>query len=297
MDLDVLVQRFEWPGGPAKIGSTVSDIAHVAESINAHAMQFMDHLLQVDTIAPAGDPMLEGYTTLGFLAGLTENLRLRLLVTGVTYRHPSMLAKIINTLDVLSSGRAELGIGAAWYEREHVALGITFPSLRDRFEMLEETLQVCMQMWSDDDGPYIGNHFQLTESISSPKAVSVPRPRVMIGGVGERKTLRLVARYADACNLPVPADSIAGKLTALRRHCEDIGRDPREIEISTIIAIGRGDLTDSDAAVREAERYAALGVAGVSAPIPDTQEPAHWLEEHWGAAAQRLAEIEPARWC
>jgi F420-dependent oxidoreductase-like protein len=296
MDLDILVQRFDWPDGPARIGATLTDVAQTAESINAHAVQFMDHLLQVEMLAPAEDPMLEGYTTLGFLAGRTTSLRLRLLVTGVTYRHPGLLAKIVSTLDVLSSGRGELGIGAAWYEREHIALGMVFPPLSERFEMLEETLQICLKMWSDDNGPFLGQHFQIVEALSSPRTVSDPRPRIMIGGVGERKTLRLVALYADACNIPISVDAIAHKLGVLRRHCEDVGRDPREIEVSTTVAIGRGDLTDADAALREAARYATLGVSAVSAPIPHTPDPAGWLESQWGSVSERLAEIEPGRW-
>ena len=145
--------------------------------------------------------MLEGYTSLGFLAGQTSTMTLGLLVTGVTYRHPGLLAKIVTTLDVLSGGRAQLGIGAAWYEREHRGLGVPFPPVAERFERLEETLQICLQMWSDDDGPYEGRHYQLAETICSPRPISSPRPRILIGGSGERKTLRLVARYADACNL------------------------------------------------------------------------------------------------
>ena len=145
--------------------------------------------------------MLEGYTSLGFLAGQTDTMTLGLLVTGVTYRHPGLLAKIVTTLDVLSGGRAQLGIGAAWYEREHRGLGVPFPPLAERFERLEETLQICLQMWSDDAGPYEGRHYHLAETICSPPPISSPRPSLLIGGSGERKTLRLVARYADACNL------------------------------------------------------------------------------------------------
>jgi F420-dependent oxidoreductase-like protein len=296
MDLDILVQRFDWAGGPTRIGSTLSDIAQTSESLHAHALQLMDHLLQVEMLAPADDPMLEGYTTLGFLAGRTTTLRLRLLVTGVTYRHPGLLAKIVSTLDVLSSGRGELGIGAAWYEREHIAFGVAFPPLSERFEMLEETLQICLQMWSDDNGPFLGQHFQLLETLSSPTTASTPRPRIMIGGVGERKTLRFVSQYADACNIPIGLDVIGHKLDVLRRHCDEVGRDPGEIEVSTTVAIGRGDLMDAEAALREAEKYAALGVSAVSAPIPESPDPAGWLESQWGSVSERLRDIEPGRW-
>src|SRR5947209_19161374 len=187
------------------MGAAVADLAERAEAVGVRTLSFMDHFFQMERAAPAEDPMLEGYTALGFVAGRTERLRLRLLVTGVTYRYPGLLAKIVTTLDVLSGGRAELGIGAAWYEREHLALGVPFPAVAERFERLEETLQICLQMWSGDTGPYRGEHFQLERPLNSPQSLSRPHPPVMIGGMGERKTLRLVARYADACNLfPTP---------------------------------------------------------------------------------------------
>src|SRR4051794_7780264 len=186
----------------------------------------MDHYFQMERMFPATDPMLEGYTTLGYLAAHTATVRLGLLVTGVTYRHPGLLAKIVSTVDVLSGGRAELGIGAAWYEREHRGLGVPFPPVSERFERLEEAIQICLQMWSDDNGAYHGRHYQLEETLCSPAPVSSPRPRILIGGSGERKTLRLVAQYADACNIFGPADVVAQKIDVLRRHCDAVGRDP-----------------------------------------------------------------------
>ena len=158
MHLDLHVHRFDWAGGPEGIGPGVVDLARRAEAIGVRTLSFMDHFFQMEQMAPAEDPMLEGYTALGFVAAATERLRLRLLVTGVTYRHPGLLAKTVTTLDVLSQGRAELRLGAAWYEREHRGLGVPFPPLTDRFEMLEETLQICRQMWSDDNGPFEGRH-------------------------------------------------------------------------------------------------------------------------------------------
>src|SRR3954467_6875591 len=201
MDLDLHVSRFDGAGPPAGIGPGVAALAERAEAVGVRTMSFMDHWFQMDWMAPAEDPMLEGYTALGFVAGRTDRLRLRLLVTGVTYRPPGLLAKVVTTLDVVSGGRAELGIGAAWYDREHQGLGVPFPPTAERFERLEEALQICLQMWSDDDGPYRGRHYQLDETLCSPAPVSAPRPRIMIGGSGERKTLRLVAQYADACNI------------------------------------------------------------------------------------------------
>src|SRR5215218_4138449 len=212
MDLDYHIMRFDWAGGPSGIGPGVADLAERAEGMGVRTVSFMDHFFQMDWMAPAEDPMLEGYTALGFVAGRTERLRLRLLVTGVTYRHPGILAKVLTTLDVVSSGRAELGIGAAWYEREHVGLGVPFPSTKERFERLDETLQICLQMWSADNGPFNGRHYKLAETLCSPPPVSQPRPRIMIGGSGEKKTLRLVAAYADACNIFGDPPTIAHKI-------------------------------------------------------------------------------------
>src|SRR4051812_36930037 len=194
----------------------------------------MDHYLQLETTGDADRPMLEGYTTLGFLAAANATAELQLLCTGVTYRHPGLLAKIVSTLDVLSGGRAELGIGAAWYEREHRALGVSFPPVAERFERLEETLDICLQMWSDDNGVFDGKHYRLEETICSPPPVSRPHPRILIGGSGERKTLRLVARYADACNIFGSPDEVAHKVDVLRRHCDDVGRDFGEIEVTAM---------------------------------------------------------------
>jgi F420-dependent oxidoreductase-like protein len=215
----------------------------------------------MERVAPAEDPMLEGYTALGFVAGRTERLRLRLLVTGVTYRHPGVLAKTVTTLDVLSGGRAELGIGAAWYEREHRGLGVPFPPTAERFERLEEALQICLQMWSDDNGPFEGRHYQLAETLCSPPPVSQPRPRIMIGGGGEKKTLRLVAQYADACNFFGGAEVAAQKVDVLRRHCEAEGRDYSTIERTTSTRFDVG--AEGDHVNEEVDRLGRLAEAGV----------------------------------
>ncbi|MDA8044218.1 MAG: LLM class F420-dependent oxidoreductase [Actinomycetota bacterium] len=294
MHLDLHVHRFDWAGGPAGIGPGVVDLARRAEAIGVRTLSFMDHFFQMEQMAPAEDPMLEGYTALGFVAAATERLRLRLLVTGVTYRHPGLLAKTVTTLDVLSQGRAELGLGAAWYEREHRGLGVPFPPLTERFEMLEEALQICLQMWSNDNGPFEGRHYQLAETLCSPPPLSQPRPRILIGGGGERKTLRLVARYADACNFFGGRDEIAHKLEVLRRHCDDFGRDPNEIEVTASFR----DL-EPGAGVAEvvaaAESLASVGVSTlVTGPVGD--DPAGWLESTFAPAMDRLAGIEAARW-
>jgi F420-dependent oxidoreductase-like protein len=250
----------------------------------------MDHWFQMDRMAPAEHPMLEGYTALGFVAGGTDRLRLRLLVGGVTYRHPGLLAKTITTLDVLSSGRAELGLGAAWYEREHVGLGVPFPPLAERFERLEESLQIVLQMWSDDDGAYEGRHYRLAETLCRPRPVSAPRPRIMIGGSGERKTLRLVAQYADACNIFGDPAVVTHKIDVLRRHCDDIGRDPNEIEV-TVIAGPAPDAAPDDV-VRSAEAFAAVGVTTIMCGAVG-DDPAGWLESVIAPAMARVSQIEP----
>ena len=292
MDLDFHCWRFDWAGGPERIADGVSDLAQRAEALGVRTFSFMDHFFQMEAAAPADDPMLEGYAALAYVAGRTTTLRLRTLVTGVTYRHPGVLAKTVTTLDVLSGGRAELGIGAAWYDREHRGLGVPFPPLAQRFEMLDEAIQVCLQMWSDDDGPFDGVHYQLTETLCRPRPVSSPRPRIMIGGGGERKTLRLVAQYADACNFFGGPDEIARKVEVLRRHCDAVGRDPSEIEVTVGFRDLPSDWTTDDL-VRGAEDLAAVGVSTlVTGAVSD--DPAGWLESTFGPALDRIHAIEPA---
>lgn len=260
MDLALHVADFTCFGPAVPAGLAAA--ARAAEDAGFRTLTLMDHWFQMEQMAPATDPMLDGYTALGFLAGRTERLQLGLLVTGVTYRHPGLLAKTVATLDVLSGGRAMFGIGAAWYEREHAGLGVPFPPVAERFERLEETLRICRQMWSADDGPFHGDHYALAETLCSPQPVRPGGPPVLIGGMGERKTLRLVARYADACNLfDAGPEVVAGKLDVLARHCADAGRDPAEI--ATTIVTGTDPLADVDGFVAAMEAYAALGVTQV----------------------------------
>jgi F420-dependent oxidoreductase-like protein len=277
MRLGVHFPNFTLPGGAPALAGALAATARAADVGGVTQLTLMDHWFQMEQRAPATDPMLEGYTSLGFLAGQTERIRLGLLVTGVTYRYPGLLAKTVTTLDVLSGGRSMLGLGAAWYEREHRALGVPFPPVSERFERLEEALQICLQMWSDDDGPYEGRHYQLAETICSPRPVQQPRPKIVIGGTGERKTLRLVATYADACNLFAPDHAfVAQRLEVLRGHCDAVGRDPAEVE-KTILH-GSDPLADIDGFCSAMEAYAALGVemVVVSAVAPD---PAGWVEQ------------------
>ena len=293
MELDLHVWRFDWAGSSAAMGPGVAALARRAEAVGVRTLSFMDHFFQMDARSPATDPMLEGYTALGFVAGSTDTLRLRLLVGGVTYRHPGLLAKTITTLDVLSGGRAELGIGAAWYEREHLGLGVPFPSTAERFERLEEALQICLQMWSDNDGPFHGKHYQLAETLCRPVPVSAPRPRILIGGGGERKTLRLVAQYADACNFFGPPPEVAHKLDVLRRHCDAVGRDIADIDV-TVMVQDLPPVPTVDDVLRGAEAFAKVGATTLvcSATGPD---PGGWLEETFGPAMDQLAAIETTR--
>ncbi len=227
MKIGLQIPDFAGPGA-ARLGADLATVAAVADDAGFDFIAVMDHFFQIGGVGPPEHDMLEAYTTLGYLAGLTSRAKLITLVTGAVYRHPGILAKIVSTLDVLSGGRAWLGIGAAWNEEESRGLGIPFPPVAERFERLEETLQICLQMWRGDESPYHGQHYRLERPLSYPKALSVPHPPIMIGGSGERKTLRLVARYAQACNL-FPGPDLARKLDVLRAHCDAEGRDYDEI--------------------------------------------------------------------
>src|SRR4051812_2599716 len=195
MELGLHIADFAWNGGTPELGPTLGRLARSAEDAGVARLTVMDHVWQIEGIGPPEDPMLEAYTTLGFLAGVTHKVRLHALVTAVVYREPGLLAKMVTTLDVVSGGRAGLGIGAAWNEEESLGLGLPFPSTRERFERLEEAVLICKQMWSGDEGPFTGEHYRLTRTLNSPESVSRPRPFLMIGGSGERKTLRLVAQH------------------------------------------------------------------------------------------------------
>jgi F420-dependent oxidoreductase-like protein len=229
LDLGYHVSDFTWRGGAAELAPQLAELARTAERVGISRLTVMDHVWQIHVIGPPEHEMLEAYATLGFLAANTERVLLHTLVTGVVYREPGLLAKMVTTLDVLSGGRAALGIGAAWNEEESLGLGLPFPPLAERFERLEETLQICLQMWSGEDGPYDGEHYKLARTLNSPQSPTRPHPPILIGGSGERKTLRLVAKYADACNL-FPGPEVAQKLDVLRAHCEREGRDYDEIE-------------------------------------------------------------------
>ncbi len=224
MKIGLQIPDFSTPRGPERLGAELATVARTADDAGFEYIAVMDHFFQIPAVGPAEREMLEAYTTLGYLAACTSRAALLTVITGTVYREPGILAKIVTTLDVLSKGRAWLGIGAAWNEQESRGLGIPFPPVAERFERLEETLQICLQMWHGDEAPYHGKHYQLERPLNSPQALSRPHPPIMIGGGGEKKTLRLVARYADACNVFAGRDE-ARKLDVLRQHCEAVGRD------------------------------------------------------------------------
>jgi F420-dependent oxidoreductase-like protein len=241
--LGLQINDFGWPGGPCSVGATVAEIAQTAEGSGFDRIGVADHVWQHPIMGGPEAEELECYTTLAFLAANTSRTKLTAMVTGVHFRHPGVLAKTVTTLDVLSGGRAWLGIGSGHYEQEARGLGIPFPPLKERFEMLEETVQICLRMWSGERGderPFEGKHYRLERPLNLPQSLSRPHPPIMIAGDGERKTLRLVARYADACSLR-PGPEISRKLDVLRRHCEAEGRDYEEIEKTCAFAFDVGE--------------------------------------------------------
>jgi F420-dependent oxidoreductase-like protein len=262
------IDSFKWPGGPAEIGPTLGRIARTAEDAGFDSIWLMDHFFQIRGVGPATDPMLEGWTTLGFLAALTRRARLGLMVGGIHYRTAGLWAKTATTLDVLSGGRAWLGIGAAWNEDESRGLGFPMPPLGVRFEMLEEMLQITHALWTGErgtEGAFIGRHYQASRLLNSPQALTRPHPPIMIGGGGEQKTLRLVAQYADATNVFGDGPRVAHKYAVLREHCERIGRNYDEIERSNLVDINVGARGSSGgtAPARIVDQFGELADAGV----------------------------------
>ena len=281
MRLGVHIVDYGVQGGLEALGPTLGAVGRAVDEAGVDNLSVMDHYFQMETAGGPEKPMLEGYTTLGFLAAHTSTAELQLLVTGVTYRHPGLLAKIVTTLDVLSGGRAMLGLGAAWYEREHLGLGVPFPPVSERFERLEETLQIVLQMWGDDDGPYEGAHYRLAETISVPQAITRPHPPIMIGGTGEKKTLRLVAQYADACNIfagpQAGPEYVRAKLDVLEERCREAGTDYGRIR-KTIMWTGPV-ATDVDGGREFVEQMRGFADAGVDEVhvMPFTDDPVSYV--------------------
>jgi len=270
MRLGLQIPSFSWPGGAAEIAPRLAEIARAADEVGLASLWVMDHFFQIPSVGPAEREMLEGWSTLAFLAAHTRRISLGTLVSGVTYRHPGVLVKTATTLDVLSGGRAWLGIGAAWYEREHLGLGVPFPARAERFERLEETLRIARQMWSGEVAAFRGTHYRLAETLCAPAPLARPRPPILIGGIGERKTLRLVARYADAWNAfdAIGLKELARKRDVLLAHCDGMGRDASEIECTTI---GPLDLASRPLpqTVRHFRRLAEAGFSHAIVSLPD----------------------------
>jgi F420-dependent oxidoreductase-like protein len=276
MKIGLQIPRFNFPDYPQSIAPTLAEIARAAETAGFSSLWVMDHYYQIAPgLGEADDPMLEGYSVLNYLAGLTEHVKLGTLVAGVIYREPAYLVKTATALDVLSGGRAYFGVGAAWYEQEARGMGFPFPTVKERFERLEEALQIAHRMWADDRSPFMGEHFQLSRPINSPQPLSRPHPPIMIGGMGERKTLRFVARYADACNLFLRAglDTLRHKLDVLRGHCDALRRDYDEIEKTTLgtVQLAPGGMEASDV-IGTCQDLAGLGFSHVIFNMPNVHE-------------------------
>ena len=268
MKIGLHIADFTYPDGPAGLRDDLSRIVTTAEEAGFGRVSVMDHLWQIGFLGPPEHEMLEAYTTLGYLAARTSEVELVSWVTAVVYREPGMLAKLVSTLDVLSGGRAWLGIGAAWNEAEARGLGLPFPPTAERFERLEETLQICLQMWSEDDGPYEGRHYQLARTLNSPQSLRRPHPPILIGGSGEKKTLRLVAKYAQACNL-FGTPEVEHKLEVLRGHCEREGRNYNDIEKTVMTSLDPGENGENvDAILQQLQHYARLGISAAHGIVP-----------------------------
>jgi F420-dependent oxidoreductase-like protein len=287
MRIGLQVPSFTFPGGPEQIGPTFGRIARDADQAGLHSLWVMDHFFQIGAVGPPEEPMLEGYSALSYAAALTERITLGTMVTGVTYRHPGILLKTVTTLDVLSGGRAWLGIGAAWNDEESRGLGVAFPPTAERFERLEETLQIAHQMFKGDDAPYQGEHFTLERPLNSPPPLRRPHPPILVGGTGEKKTLRFVAKYADACNI-FDSDELPHKLQVLREHCEREGRDYAEIE-KTSLTFFRGT-TSVGEAVDVVGRLAERGIDHVIFSQGTGQD----LVDLLGEARTQVEKITPA---
>ena len=281
MKIGLQIPNFTYPDGPKELGNKLAEIAHTADEVGFSSLWVMDHFFQIGSrdrsmgLGPAEDEMLEGYSTLSYLAGVTKKVTLGTMVTGVVYRHPGILVKTVTTLDVLSGGRAYLGIGAAWNEREARGLGVPFPTTKERLEKLEETLQIAKQMWSENNGAFKGKYFQLEETLCSPQPLSKPHPPILIGGGGEKKTLRLVAKYADACNLfaRMGVETVRAKLDILKQHCEKEGRDYYEIEKTTLSTVHlASDKMSAKDVIEECRALAAIGIQHAIFNMPNVHE-------------------------
>ena len=262
MKVGLQINRFDYPGGNAKIGGNVKKISMAAESAGFDSIWVMDHFFQLPGIGLYTDPMLEAYTTLGYIAGVTNKVKLGTMVTGVIYRDPAILINAVTSLDVLSGGRAYFGIGAGWNDQEAIALGLLNPLNSKRFDRLEDTLKLALQMWSDDRKAFEGKVYKLPEPVLSPQPVTKPHPPILIGGGGEEKTLKLVAEYGDACNLFArDMDQLVHKLEVLKKHCKDVGRSYDEIEKTVLGGVDVSSAeNDADQSLKTAIKLKQLGI-------------------------------------
>ncbi|MBA3779556.1 MAG: LLM class F420-dependent oxidoreductase [Chloroflexi bacterium] len=273
MKFGLEINDFNWQGGEAAMGRQLADIGRRAEEAGFDSIWVWDHFVQ---LRKWEDPLLEGWLMLAYLAGATERVKLGTLVTGVTYRYPAVLVKQATTLDVLSGGRAYLGIGAAWNEREHHAFGAPFPPLRERFQMLEDALQIAHRAWRGERGAFEGKQVQLTEQIDVPAPVSKPHPPILIGGGGEKKTLKLVAKYGDATHCGSGPENFRHKMEVLRAHCEEVGRDFEEIERCTSLDVSppgrRPGMADPGLLVERVGELEEAGAQALFFALPDAAD-------------------------
>jgi F420-dependent oxidoreductase-like protein len=267
LEFGLQLPRFGWPGGPPETRDRLTEVAAVAENVGFTSLWVMDHMMQIPAVGPHWEDMLESYTTLSFLAGRTTSARLGTMVTGVTYRNIAHLGKIVATLDVLSGGRAICGIGAAWFGREHAAYGWRFPPVSERYALLEDALELLPLMWGKGAPAYSGRTIEVAEAVCYPRPLQERVP-ILVGGSGEKRTLRLVARHADMCNLFGDADTVRQKLEVLHDHCAAEGRDPADI---TVTHLGTADAPSVEDHIG---RYRRLAEVGVQAAIVSFPEPA-----------------------
>ena len=276
MKISLQIPNFTWQGGASRLGAKLADIARLADDAGFSSIWVMDHFFQIGYwFGPAEADMLDAYSTLAYFAAITKKVKLGTLVTGVIYHNPGAIIKTVTTLDVLSGGRAYLGVGAGWYEREALGMGLPFPPAKERLEQLEETLEICRQMWSPDNGPYEGKHFNLKETICQPQPLAKPHPPILIGGGGEKKTLKLVAKYADASNLfgQIGIDALRHKNALIDQYCREIGRDPGEVERSTLntAEIAPGKMTAAQV-MDECHALEEIGIRHVIFNMPNLYE-------------------------
>ncbi|MCB9115979.1 MAG: TIGR03560 family F420-dependent LLM class oxidoreductase [Caldilinea sp.] len=273
MHVGLQIPSFKYPGGTAAIRPKLKEIVTTAEAGGFYSLWVMDHYYQIKGMFGEAytDPMLEAYSTLGYFAGLTEKAYLGVLVTGVIYRHPAVLLKMMNTVDILAGGRTYLGIGAAWYEDEAKGYGIPYPPTAERFELLEDNLQLAKALWAGDEISFEGKHLSAPAITNNPRPLSTPHPRIMVGGTGPNKTLRMVAQYADACNIGdwVGAENMQKAIDDLKRHCDALGRAYDSVEKTSLATVHLSGDDTAASVISRIKTYAAMGFTHAIFNMPD----------------------------